>query len=351
MAKLRPPALVPDVVPGRLRELEEIYALIERLGADADVRVLTRVDVHGSQLPVHGLVLGTSDRSAPTLLVVGGVHGLERIGTRVVIAYLHTLTESLRWDAVLRETLERSRICLVPLVNPGGMLERTRSNPAGVDLMRNAPVSAGAQSTFLVGGHRLSPELPWYMGEGEAMEPEAEALCRFVEEEVFGSDVAIGVDCHSGFGFEDQLWFPYARTRAPFPHLPEVFAIKRLLDATLPNHVYRVEPQAKNYTVHGDLWDYLHDRYQECRPDGCFLPLTLEMGSWTWIKKNPRQAFDILGTFNPIKPHRLRRTLRRHIPLFDFLLRAAASPAAWARADTLLREERAAEAFELWYAD
>mgnify|MGYP001794057533 CR=1 FL=1 len=345
------PALIPDVVPGRLRELEEIFALIDRLGDDAEVRTLTHVELAGSRLPVHGIVLGAADRSAPTLLVVGGVHGLERIGTRVVLAFLHTLTERLRWDAVLRETLSRSRICLVPLVNPGGMLQRTRSNPRGVDLMRNAPTSAAAQSTFLVGGHRLSPALPWFMGEGDGMEPEAEALCRFVEEEVFGADVAISLDCHSGFGFDDQLWFPYARTRAPFPHLPEVFALKRLLDATLPHHVYRVEPQAQNYTVHGDLWDHLHDLYAARRPEGTFLPLTLEMGSWTWVKKNPRQLFDVLGSFNPIKPHRLRRTLRRHIPLFEFLVRAAASASAWATADPQLRETRSAAAYELWYAD
>ena len=53
------------------------------------------------------------------------------------------------------------------------------------------------------------------------------------------------------------------------------------------------------------------------------------MGSWTWVRKNPLQGLSALGRFNPMKPHRLRRTLRRHLPLLDFLFHAAASHAAW----------------------
>ena len=98
-----------------------------------------------------------------------------------------------------------------------------------------------------------------------------------------------------------RVWFPYARTRKPFASLREVFALKTLLDATLPNHVYRVEPQSRSYTTHGDLWDHLHDRHQRAR-QSVYLPLTLEMGSWTWVRKNPRQAFSLLGGFNPSSP-------------------------------------------------
>lgn len=65
-------------------------------------------------------------------------------------------------------------------------------------------------------------------------------------------------------------------------------------------------------------------------PDGpLFLPLTLEMGSWLWVRKNPRQLFSPVGPFNPILPHRLRRVLRRHLPLIDFLQRAVHNAEAW----------------------
>ena len=83
------------------------------------------------------------------------------------------------------------------------------------------------------------------------------------------------MDCHSGFGFRDRIWFPYAHRRAP------------------------IEPQSQQYFAHGDLWDHLY--MQSCaQAQGIFLPLTLEMGSWLWVKKNPRQLFSRHGIFNPL---------------------------------------------------
>jgi len=332
------------------RELGELDRLLGKLGDHARVTTLARVEAAEGSWPIHGIVLGTTDRTAPTLAIVGGVHGLERIGTRVVLAYLHTLSELLDWDSVLQRTLERSRLVFVPLVNPGGLFLRRRANPNGVDLMRNAPVHPESHGTPLLGGHRISSRIPWYMGDADRpMEVEARALCDFMERELFKAQIAVACDVHSGFGFVDRLWFPYARTRRPFHHLPEMLALTRLLDATLPNHVYEIEPQARSYTIAGDLWDHLYDRFRSSDEERVFLPLTLEMGSWTWLKKNPRQALNALGGFNPLVPHRLRRTLRRHLLLFDFLHRATVSPDAWTAATPDLRERLGAAAFERFY--
>jgi len=222
------------------------------------------------------LSLGTDDPAAPTLAFIGGVHGLERIGTQVVLAYLRTLSVRLSWDRVLHDTLSRVRLLFVPLLNPGGMLLGRRGNPRGVDLMRNGPRAAGGRGTFLLGGQQLTPLLPWFSGDpGLAMEVESLALANVIERELFSAPTSLAIDCHSGFGMIDRLWFPYARTRKPFPHLAEVVGIKRLLDATLPHHVYRVEPQAQAYTIQGDLWDYLYDRQRALHPERVFVPLTL----------------------------------------------------------------------------
>jgi hypothetical protein len=278
------------------------------------------------------------------------VHGLERIGAQVVLAYLDTAVTRLGWDRRFRDELADLRLAFVPLVNPIGIASGTRANGRGVDLMRNAPPHPDSWATPLVGGQRLSPRLPWYMGRKGEMEPELVALDRFLERELFAARHALVIDVHSGFGMVDRLWFPYARTRRPLPHLPELYAIKQLLDDTLPNHVYRMEPQAGAYTIEGDFWDYAYDRYRAARPDGVLLPLTLEMGSWSWVRKNPRQLLSRLGTFNPIKPHRIRRTLRRHLPLFDLLTRLIGSPGAWSSADGDRRERWMRAAFELWYS-
>lgn len=328
-----------------LPELDQLETLIARLGARARVQTIRRVGGY----PIYGIVMGSEQRTAPCLSLIGGVHGLERIGTQVVLAYLGTLAERLQWDELTRNALERSRIAAIPLLNPVGMRAGTRCNGSGVDLMRNGPASEQPSTgSFLVGGQRLSPLLPWYMGRQGRLEPESEALIEFVTSQVFGSQAAIALDVHSGFGFRDRLWFPYARTRQPFPHTAQMYALYELLNQTLPHHVYHTEPQSRAYTIDGDLWDHLYDESCE-RGGGVFLPITLEMGSWTWVRKNPRQLFTLPGTFNPVKRHRLQRTLRRHLLLIDFLHRAAVGHHAWASLDESHRQRCLSLALNLWF--
>jgi len=217
----------------------------------------------------------------------------------------------------------------MPVVNPGGMWQATRANPNGVDLMRNAPLESNEHVPFMLGGQRISASLPWYRGPLHGpMEAESAALCQIVEEELLARDFSIALDCHSGFGINDRIWFPYAHTTQPIQHLPEIHALKEIFDQTNSNHRYIFEPQSRQYLAHGDLWDYLYQR--ACaRTACCFLPLTLEMGSWLWVKKNPRQLFSRHGMFNPLIEHRLQRVLRRHLAWFDFLARAACSHPRW----------------------
>lgn len=338
-----------------LPELRELMILAEHLTRPAQswakVDVLGEVAHGGDSFPLVAVRFGPDDPSLPTLALFGGVHGLERIGTQVVLAYLRTFVELARWDRVTQDMLATTRLVAIPLVNPVGMFLQHRSNGNHVDLMRNAPVEAeGLAGWHWFGGQRISPRIPWYRGvEGAPMEIEARAVCEFVRREIFPARTALSVDVHSGYGAIDRLWFPYAKSYAPFPQLPEVLALKHLLDKTHPNHVYRVEPQSRQYLAHGDLWDCLYDEYRLAQPAGCYLPLTLEMGSWLWIRKNWIQAFSALGVFNPRLPHRLRRTLRRHLFLFDLFHRAARSSQAWAGLDPVEREHLRQQGLALWY--
>lgn len=328
--------------------LAELTRLCARCESLARVSLIESVRDQGVDYPIVGIVIGAEDREAPTLAITGGVHGLEQIGTEVVLAYLHTLVERLAWDELLVRALEVVRVAIVPLVNPIGMKRGTRCNGRGVDLMRNAPPLPGARGSFLVGGQSVSPLLPWYRG-GDELEAESQALCRFIEREVFPSRASVVVDCHSGFGLVDRLWFPYAYSRKPFPGLAEVVGLNRLLAATSPHHVYRLEPQAQAYTIVGDLWDHLYERHRRLASRGTFIPLTLEMGSWAWVKKNPSQMASRTGGFNPVVPHRRDRTLRRHLPLFDFLLSAVASHEAWIPSSAGARRRLEDEGFLRWY--
>ena len=339
-----------------LPELAALERLIESAPRELGVRTActVRAPGHGQgddqRLPVHVLTLGNPDPAVPAVGFFGGVHGLERIGTHVLLSFMDSLLARLRWDGMLHKQLESMRLVFMPLVNPGGMLAATRCNPAGVDLMRNAPVDAIQHAPFMVGGQRFSARLPWYRGAaGGAMEAESTALCRVVEEELLSRRFSVALDCHSGFGLRDRIWFPYAHTPVPIRHLPEIHALKSLFDTTYPNHDYLFEPQSRQYLAHGDLWDHLY-KGALARGNGVFLPLTLEMGSWRWVKKNPSQLFSRLGIFNPLPAHRLQRVLRSHLVWLDFLSRVGCAWQEWLP-DGAARSRHHEQALTHWYPD
>ncbi len=276
--------------------------------------------------PMEVLSLGATRPDAPRAIIVGGIHGNERIGVDVVLAFLHSLLEQATWDRHLQHLLQEIRLVVVPIANPAGYLHGTRSNAQGVDLMRNAPIDA-SRAHWLLGGQKLSHRLPWYRGAGLAAE--TQALIELVERETAQAPLSISVDCHSGFGAVNRIWFPWAHRREPIPHLAEIYALRNLFRRTYPNHIaYRIEPQCQHYMTHGDIWDYLYQR-SLAADRGTLLPLTLEMGSWLWVRKNPLQVFTRHGLFNPIVPHRRRRILRQHLVFLNFILTALANRTSW----------------------
>jgi len=332
-----------------LPELSALEKIVEQGAPHLQAEVVREVSVAaGHHFPVYAICLGNPSPDVPAVGFFGGVHGLERIGAQVVTAYLQHLVMRLRWDTMLHRQLEQVRLVFMPIVNPGGMWSATRANPRGVDLMRNAPVDALEKVPYLMGGQRLSAGLPWYRGRlGEPMEAENQAVCEVVHRELLTRSVSLAIDCHSGFGVSDRLWFPYAHTRSPIPHLAELHALQEIFEQSHSHHPYIIEPQSAQYLAHGDLWDHLY--LQACHdPARTFLPLTLEMGSWLWIKKNPRQLFSRNGIFNPLIGHRLQRVLRRHLSLLDFLMRAAASHERWMPTPHQ-RAARHASALTHWY--
>lgn len=314
----------------QLPELSALERILELGAQKLDVRVVRHVAMpDGNQLPVYAVALGNPDPGVPIVGYFGGVHGLERIGAEVVIAYLQSLVMRLQWDSTLHQQLDSLRLVFMPIVNPGGMALGTRANPHGVDLMRNAPVQAQEPVPFLVGGQRYSARLPWYRGIKNApMEIENQAICEVIEQEFFPRTFSLCVDCHSGFGTRDRLWFPFAHKREPMAHLAELQALKHIFVQSQSYHRYLVEPQSLQYLAHGDLWDHLYLQ-SLAKPERIFLPLTLEMGSWLWVKKNPRQLFSRHGIFNPLIEHRQQRVLRQHQSLLDFLSRAASGHHLW----------------------
>ena len=332
-----------------LPELVELQRLLEEAPQQLVAQVGHTVETCGHAFPIHVLSLGNASPDVPAIAYVGGVHGLERIGSRVLLVFLRGLINRMKWDPMLNLQLERMRMVFVPIVNPGGMWQTTRCTPSGVDLMRNAPIDAEEKVPFMLGGQRFSARLPWYRGAlGAPLEPESQVLSDMVARELQGRPFSLALDCHSGFGMRDRIWFPFAHTAKPFPHLPEIHALKTLFENTYPTHNYVVEPQSRQYMAHGDLWDFFYEQARQAAPGRVFLPLTLEMGSWRWVRKNPWQLFSRQGLFNPKPGHRLSRILRRHLVWLDFLARATCGYEHWVpHGRDRLRHKK--EALGLWY--
>jgi len=335
-----------------LPELIELESIIEEGHQWIRADTIGLISTPHRRVPIYVLEMGSDVPNAPVLGLFGGVHGIERIGCQVILSFLRTLIARLKWDPWIHEQLAQVRLVIMPMVNPGGMWQNTRCNPNGVDLMRNAPISAMDRVPFLIGGQRISHHLPWYRGRrNHPMEAEAQALCDTVRSRLLTQSFSISLDCHSGFGAKDRIWFPYARTFKPIQDLDLAYRLKNLFSETYPQHnFYLFEPQSQSYTTHGDLWDYLYDENQDVHHK-TFLPLTLEMGSWLWVKKNPRQLFSFFSLFNPVLPHRHSRILRRHNTLFEFLMSACRAHLNWTEQDNDSRQRTAKEALAYWYSD
>ena len=330
-------------------ELQQLECIIEQLGDRAQTTIIERIAYKGHEFPIHCITLGSDRADVPVFAFFGGVHGLEKIGSQVILSYLETISHLLDWDEEFLARLEKSRLVFIPIVNPVGVYMGTRCNGNGVDLMRNAPIE-GEGVTRIFSGHHISPHLPWYRGDTLNMEKEALAVCRVVEQQLFNAPLSIAFDIHSGFGLNDRLWFPYASRKTPFAFIPQILALKELFDRCYQHHIYKIEPMCLEYVINGDLWDYLFDDYiQQFSTTKLFLPLTLEMGSWLWLRKNPSHLFSRYGLFHPLLPHRQQRIFRRHFALFDFLHRSLLYSEKWSPLSPEQKQDYYQKALKFWY--
>ncbi|MFZ4715348.1 MAG: M14 family zinc carboxypeptidase [Bacteriovoracaceae bacterium] len=313
-------------------EIHDLEQLNVEFGNYIRFEKLTDLSAQGLTLPMYALSIGTQDPKAPVFGLFGGVHGLEKVGSHVLISFLKTLLHRMTWDKEWINFFEHCRFVSIPVVNPIGMALNRRSNGNGIDLMRNSPVEASGKLIPLISGHRLGNWLPWYRGiEGMELETELKIVMEYCHKEFFQSQHVITLDLHSGFGLKDRLWYPWASNKQPFPHEPEVLNLKKIFENSFPYHIYTIEHQSLNYSNHGDLWDWIYKNYSLANPNGKYLPLTLEMGSWMWVKKNFWQLSSFSGLFNPIKKHRFARTMRRHNFLLEFLLKVSRNHHAWSK--------------------
>ena len=282
----------------------------------------------GFRFPIYVLEIGRPKaiKKNPAGLVAG-VHGLETIGIRVLLDFLDHIFRKTGSDFFKEIKNGKLGIVCIPILNPGGVTLNSRSNPRGVDLMRNSGVDAVKAPPFF-GGHRLTNRLPYYRG--KTIEPESKVLFRFVREYFFpvkDSMIPI-IDIHSGYGNIDHVWWPYANTHVECEDDFLFHKISKYLTQK-KNHInYTFEPQSTSYTTHGDLWDRLYDSFlkiQEHKDSNSkhnprFLPFTLEIGTWSDIKESPLKLLKKRGIFNPAKDNK-RKFIVSHRKFLEDIIR------------------------------
>lgn len=314
------------------RELRKLNRFIDDAPDFVKVEVLETVDSPKGPLPIHGIVIGPDDPTLPTFGLFGGVHGQEKIGSHVVINHLKYIARQTQWDKSLQELFKKIRLVSIPIINPAGMSQSKRHNPNGVDLMRNAPLESPAGKYNLLAGHYYTNKIPWYRGRPyEQMEKESIALINFVKKEIFPSCFTMTLDVHSGFGFHDRFWTPYSKDKTAFPEQALADKFWSLYNESLAHNRYVYERKSDSYLINGDLWDYLYEEQRVLPNAGPFIPWTLEIGSWRWVKKNLAQIFHPDGLFNPVKGHRYDRVMREHRMLLDFFQKSIAYHSNWSQ--------------------
>lgn len=96
-------------------EHEELKVIL--LVGNTQFEIQTACEVHTRRVPfpvfpVFTASLDSSDPQASAVGVFGGIHGLERIGTQVILYCTRALLFRLKWDELLPQQLQKGAPCV-----------------------------------------------------------------------------------------------------------------------------------------------------------------------------------------------------------------------------------------------
>lgn len=221
-------------------------------GSHVSVHELGRTHEGRPILAVH---LAARTVGAPSVLLLGGVHGCELIGPEIVLDAVRALARP-GVDADLAAWRDRVDVWAIPDANPDGRtatfdtsIFTGRKNGRGVDLNRNFPFAWGALGEE---ASKSEPGHDWYRGPFAASEPEVQAILRLAERETFVAALSF----HSK---GTMLLYPYQAKVASLPKGDEAEAIARELGEALPVQLNgrRVRVLREMYPVVGVAEDTL----------------------------------------------------------------------------------------------
>lgn len=301
------------------QELLQLKRLEKNFGDVVITEELGEVAYKGYRTPINAFFISHKPKpELPTIAFFSCFHGVEWIGSRVLVNFVEHLVREIKWDEDIKNLTDKVNICGILTVNPVGRIEGYRSNGNGIDLMRNSPVRA-EHAVPLLGGQKISRYLPWYMGKG--LEKENEIVVKFLNNYVFPSHFKMTIDIHSAFLRRSRIWIPYASgKKLPAKEARLFRQLRKMLNGIYKYNPYKYEKQESLYKTHGDFWDYNFDRHNEVYK-GTYLPLTLEISSWNWTMKNFLKHWSLESLFSPDTTKESNAEYIKHIMVFDFLIR------------------------------
>ena len=67
-------------------------------------------------LPIYSIEVCPFKPGLPTVIFSGGVHGIERIGSQVLLSYMDMLSSRSPWDSLVQHQLDQLNIIFIPIV-------------------------------------------------------------------------------------------------------------------------------------------------------------------------------------------------------------------------------------------
>lgn len=131
----------------------------------------------------------------PTVVINFGIHGSEEAAVMTGLLLMTKLCKYWREEDLYANLRWRSKIVIIPCVNPDGVNEGRRANENGVDLNRNFPSLWGSGVTV--------PFERGYQGPEAASEPEVQAMLDLVDRY---PDACAFIDCHNTSNTTRNMW-------------------------------------------------------------------------------------------------------------------------------------------------
>ena len=270
--------------------------------------------VSGGDTTFPGLIRWHSaarqDRPGGRAVGFGGVHGLESHRQHISCwCICAACVHRLNGDQILQHELQ-SAAGIHATGQPWRHVSPQPRQPAGCDLMRNASGLKRERCLSCLPDSAPALPLPWWYrrAAGAPMQMESQALCDLVETELLSRSFSLALDCHSGLGLQDRLWFPYASSRTDAAsggmHAPDQPVWPDLPASPLPDRTAMpaVPDSTATYGITCTCVAATRNRAVFAADAG--------NGSWMWVKKKPAPAAEPAWGFSIRWCHTVSSALR-----------------------------------------